>query len=300
MMDSRVIYPVKGENMISQWKWAVRIEPYLYQSPDEIIELCKYASIQALETHPGFVEGKTENQIIEIGKYYTNAGIQIYTFHLPFSQEEDIASFYETKRKEAVKRITGSMERAYFLGASTVILHPTTSHFDVRDEGFEKYLVQMGKTIEQLLPVAEKLNLNIAIENMLPGTGERFGSKPAHFKFFSEKFEHEKFGFCLDTGHAFVSCGYDGPFLFFDMMKDRIFAFHIQDNPGDRDLHIPPGRGLINWNKFFKKIAEHNFSFPLCIEALPFEPAECGKYSNDAWKNMVDQVNKLAVNALEK
>ncbi len=86
--------------------------------------------------------------------------------------------------------------------------------------------------------------------------------------------------------------------MFFEEIKEEISIFHIQDNAGDRDLHIPPGRGLINWNKFFKKMAQLQFSFPATIEAVPFTHAENSKFTKEAWKNMFEEVNAMVENAL--
>ncbi|MCM8821785.1 MAG: sugar phosphate isomerase/epimerase [Candidatus Omnitrophica bacterium] len=282
------------------WKWAAYIDPDIYKTIDEIIGICKFSKIEALELNWRFTSGKTEKEIAEMGDKFKSAGIELYSFHLPFTQDDDISCFYETRRRESVKRLMTVMEQAAFSGCGAVVLHPTTSHYDVKIEGFDKYLVQMLKSLDQLIPVAEKLNLTICLENMLPGAeGERFGSKIEHFKVFREKCASKNFGFCLDTGHSFITYGPDGPEKFFDSIKDDISAFHIQDNPGDRDLHIPPGRGLVNWTSFFRKMAQLKFSFPATVEALPFAPAQGFKYSRQSWAKMFEDLNSLVENALK-
>ncbi|MCX7705518.1 MAG: sugar phosphate isomerase/epimerase [bacterium] len=284
--------------MKSFWRWAACIDPDIYQ-PDEIIEICDFAKIGALETNWRYTEGKIEKDIVKLGEDFRKAGIELYSFHLPFTQDDDISCFYETKRLDAVKRLIPAMEQAQLLGCSAVVLHPTTNPFDTRIEGFNRYLTQMRKSLEYLLPAAEKLNLVISLENMLPRQGERFGSRIEHFKVFQKEFACENLGFCFDTGHAFVTYGPEGPVRFFDAIKDNIAIFHIQDNPGDRDLHIPPGRGLINWNDFFKKMAQLKFSFPATIEAVPFAHTQGSKYTKESWKTMFEEINAIVENVLK-
>lgn len=280
------------------WKWAACFDPDIYGVPDEIIEICNFAKISAIETNWRYTEGKTENEIIKLGDDFKKAGITLYSFHLPFTHDDDIASFYETSRIKAIQRLTNAIEQAGLLGCKAVVLHPTTNHFDTKIEGFDRYLSQMRKSLEDLVPVAEKLNIIISLENMLPRQGERFGSKIEHFKIFQKEFACKNLGFCFDTGHACVTYGSDGPAVFFDEIKENISIFHIQDNAGDRDLHIPPGRGLVNWNQFFKKMVQLKFSFPATIEAVPFSHAENSKFTKQAWKNMFEEVNAVAENAL--
>ncbi|MCM8830520.1 MAG: sugar phosphate isomerase/epimerase [Candidatus Omnitrophica bacterium] len=277
------------------WKWSACGYNLLgYQSTEEIIEICKYAGITAIEINSGFTNGKTEKEIEAMGKKYKLSGIELYSFHLPFSPDDDIASLYETKRNEAVDRLTKIMEQASLSGSKVVILHPSTNPYCMELEGFDRYLVQMGKSLERLIPAAERLNLSIALENMLPGIdGDRFGSNPEHFTIFAEKFSHPHLGFCLDTGHANVSFPSDGPLVFFDAMKKYLIAFHIQDNSGDRDLHLAPGYGLIDWKAIFKKMAEIKFSHPACIETPPFGPANHYKYSADLWKKMFKEIDEF-------
>ncbi|HON05931.1 MAG TPA: sugar phosphate isomerase/epimerase family protein [Candidatus Ratteibacteria bacterium] len=277
------------------WKWAACIDPGLYRSMDEIIELCNYANIQALETNWRFTEGRCEKEIVKLGDKFRKAGIELYSFHLPFTQDDDIACFYETNRRESVRRLKLIMEQSALFGNRAVVLHPTTSHYNASIEGFDRYLSQMGKSLSQMVPLAEKLNLIICLENMLPGAeGERFGAKIEHFAVFKKEFACKNLGFCVDTGHAFISYGKKGPVKFFDLLKESISIFHIQDNPGDRDLHIPPGRGLINWADVFKKMAQLRISFPATIEATPFAHARGFRYSKNSWKKMFEEINAIA------
>jgi sugar phosphate isomerase/epimerase len=160
-------------------------------------------------------------------------------------------------------------------------------------EGVDRYLEQLGKSLEVLLPAAEKLGLTIALENLLPVTC--FGFSPEHITRIRETFDHPHLGFCLDTGHALVSLG-DAAAEIQDAMGDRLVAYHLADTAGDRDSHLAPGHGRVEWATVFRKAAEGGFSGHMCIETPPF--ARGPSYSSADWKQMVDDCDELVAAAL--
>lgn len=281
------------------WKWAACGYNLPYQDDSEIIEICRYAGITAIEANSSFSEGKSGRELEESRKRYNQAGIKITSFHLPMGEENDIASFYETVRCRVVNNTLRLVENAALLGSRIVILHPSTSRFYIEEEGIDRFLIQMGKTLKALLSKAEELNLVIALENMLFGEKGRVGSLPEHFTVFAEKFGHPHLGFCLDTGHALVAGGPDGPVKFFEAMSKRLVAFHLHDNAGDRDSHLAPGHGNVDWRFVFGKMAEMKFSDSPCIEAPPFNYADNYKYSIDAWKKLIEETDTLAEKSIK-
>jgi sugar phosphate isomerase/epimerase len=188
------------------------------------------------------------------------------------------------------------MERAALMEANVVIQHPTTQRHSVDVEGEEPYIRQLGRSLETLLPLAERLGLTIALENMLPSGGGRFASRPEHLAKIGELFPHDRLGFCLDTGHALVAGGPEHAFDFFETMKDRMVAFHLADNAGDRDSHLAPGRGMVDWTRLFKGVAHAGYTGTLCIETPPFGPGP--PYSDADWAALLADARRLAENAL--
>ncbi len=264
-------------------------------TPEEIIELCRYSNIGSIEFNESFLEFSKKEELEEKRELFKESPIKTDSVHLPFGPEDDITSFYEKDRRAAVRRMEWLLEKAAILGVRAVILHPSVTDYTVEDEGLNRFVYYMGESLEVLLPRAERLGLTIAVENMFskPG-GNRFGSLPEHFRILASKFAHPNFGFCLDTGHAQITGGSDGPAAFFDAMGSRIKAFHLHDNAGDRDSHLAPGRGLVDWDVVFSNMADLGYSYPACIEAPPFSYGPGGTYSREAWKNMIDHTEKMA------
>jgi sugar phosphate isomerase/epimerase len=277
--------------MKREWTWAVTG----YQFPDrphaEIIETCLHAGASSVEATPAFVADRTVDERDEVKRQYQQAGLMLDTLHLPFGPEDDIAAFYETPRRRAVEHMKRVFTGAAALGSRAVILHPTTCSYSVEAEGMDRYLHHMGRSLRELIPRAEQLDLTIALENMLPGQdGARLGSRPEHFVRFAREFGAPNLGFCLDTGHAFISEGAGGPGTFFDAMEGHLVAFHLQDNAGDRDSHLAPGHGLIDWKSVFERISKMHFPHSVCIESPPFCPGPNFTYPADAWKQMIEEI----------
>ena len=283
--------------MKKTWTWSVYISPFIGQPMKVILETCRHAGLSAVDGTYRFFQNHSESEMDAFSDMFRNGGIRIETFHLPFTSADDITSFYETVRRGAVDRIQTWMEKASRMGASVGILHPTTVAYSVDVEGLDAYLKQLGKSLDTLLPVAEKMGFTLAMENLPPAQGGRFGSRPEHFTAIIENFAHSNLGFCLDTGHALVAAdpGKAGDFL--EVMAPRLVAFHLTDNAGDRDSHLAPGHGLVDWDPVFRKGAEIEFSRPMTIETAPF--ASGPDYAPDAWKQMIGDTNAMAEDALQ-
>lgn len=263
----------------------------------EIASICSYAGLSGIEGAPPLVEALGESRCDELGRQLLREGVRMHTFHLPFSASDDIASFYETRRKQAVHNMQRWMEKAAALGARVCIQHPTTCRYGTEEEDIDLFWRQMSRSLFELLPVAERLGLVIAVENMLPGQGSRFCSSADHMRRFLEELDRAHLGLCLDTGHALIAGGADGADGIFEAMQPGVVAFHLADNGGNRDSHLPPGYGKVDWRELFRRMAGMRFSGAACIEASPFDFGP--PYSLVAWKAMVDRAEGLAEAALE-
>lgn len=280
--------------MKKAWTWSAYISPFIGQPMEAILANCQHAGLSAVDGTYRFFQNHSDTEMEAFATAFRKGGIGIKTFHLPFGGDDTITSFYETIRRKAVEKIKIWMEKASAMGAEVGIQHPSSGSYSVDVEGLDHYMKQLSKSLDELLPLAEKLNFTLAIEN-LPSRG-RFGTRPEHFTAIIENFAHPNIGFCLDTGHALVSMGPERAGEFLEIMAPHLVAFHLSDNAGDRDSHLAPGHGRVDFDPVFQKAAEIGFSRPMCIETAPF--AHGPPYAPDAWKQMVDDTNDLAKNSL--
>lgn len=156
-------------------------------------------------------------------------------------------------------------------GARTYTVHPgaywhCTKHMDVaelRDNTI--------RTLEQLLPAAERNHIVIAVENSFEPTNsaKEVMEIIGHFQ------GHPSIGANYDTGHAncMAPADWKEPSGYPDYqyrswwqngivteedalgkMSAQIVTCHIHDNDGYRDLHGMPGDGIIDWQELLPRL----------------------------------------------
>ena len=282
--------------MKTPWTYSVTGYQFTGRSHSEIIDVCAAAGFAGIEATPLLFPRGGSAECGRAAADYQTAGLAIDTFHLPFRPEDDITSFYETNRRQAVSEIKGWMETAAALGARAVIQHPSCLHAPPAVEGMDPFIRALDKSLGELLPFAEELKLIIAVENMPSGRhGERFGSRPEHFTEIASRFAHPRLGFCLDTGHALMSA-HGEAHRFFETMQPSLAAYHLADNAGDRDSHLAPGRGRVGWNRLFQAMRDAGFTGTACIETPPFDYGP--DYSREAWQSLLRETTALSDLAL--
>ena len=281
--------------MKKSWTWAFVGSAAKFDVA-RIIEVCRATGVRALEYAPGGADGMRENELKELRERYAAEGIAINSFHLPFNADDDIASFYETQRRGAVGRMARWIEVAGHLGARVVIQHPSTNRYPAEENGLDRYEEQLLKSIEELLPAARAAGVVIGLENMTPGDrGGRFFSEPEHIRRFARACSDPNVGFVYDTGHALLS-GSSKALDILEAMGDRVAAWHLADNAGDRDSHLAPGHGEVDWDGVFRFAARIGFSAPMTMETPPWGPGP--DYPVEAWRRSVADLDALVARAL--
>lgn len=279
------------------WKFALLMAEVVEVGLDRIPEFCAEIGADRIEGGFRIIESLNDQAFEQLARRFDQAEVKIHTFHLPFGIPIDISDFYETRRREAVQRSIRCMERCARLGVRVGIQHPTTCLYHADVEGIDRFLDTLRRSLDELVPVAERCGLTIALEN-IPAReyGPRFGSLPAHFAVMRERLDYPQVGFCFDTGHALMSLGLNQEDQMFDAMGDRLVAFHLADNAGDRDSHLAPGRGRVDWRTVFRRAAALGFSGTMCIETPPFAPGP--PYGAAAYRELLQETRALAKRAL--
>jgi sugar phosphate isomerase/epimerase len=70
-------------------------------------------------------------------------------------------------------------------------------------------------------------------------------------------------GVCFDFGHAHLS---NEVVQAFEILKNHIRSTHVHDNAGDRDSHLWPGKGSIDWNQAMELMRAAPHTPPLLLE----------------------------------
>lgn len=113
---------------------------------------------------------------------------------------------------------------------------------------------------ESMLLELPKSPIDFAIENKETDTD-------ALMSFFEKtKNSQNRFGLCLNTGHAILA-GTE-PHELFELFGDKVTSIHANDNHRTGDYHLPPfrGRGGVDWDKFTSSVAKSDYNGALYLD----------------------------------
>ncbi|MDI6719305.1 MAG: sugar phosphate isomerase/epimerase family protein [Methanomicrobiales archaeon] len=152
-----------------------------------------------------------------------------YAIHAP-SRGVNIASLLEPIRKASLEVIVQCFRIAADVSAS-VVVHP--GYFAWREER-DRAAVQLKRSLAELDAAAGDLSIRYFVENM--GNWDYFFLRtPEELELLGGA------GFALDVGHAHLN-GCLPAFLAFPIQH-----FHLHDNNGREDQHLPVGAGSIDF-----------------------------------------------------
>jgi sugar phosphate isomerase/epimerase len=150
----------------------------------------------------------------------------------------------------------------------------------------EDALLFEARSLAALSLRAEQLGVTIAIENLAPvfPGPEPLSASPLVLRGLANRIGSERLGICLDLGHAHIIAERRRTSLqaLIEPVLDTVTLFHLHDNLGARwqpngaesgvdplrlDLHLPPGRGTLPWERLALRLASHQA--PLMLEVHP-------------------------------
>jgi sugar phosphate isomerase/epimerase len=179
------------------------------------------------------------------------------TFHAPFMDLRPGAIDAKIRRA-SLERFQQVFDIASSFRPRAIVFHPS---YD------EKYYVSSGRkwlensidTWLQLIPLAEKLDTRIALENV-------YEADPVFLGLLLDALPPGRVGFCFDTGHfnAFAASGLEA---WIDRLGHRLIEIHLHDNKGALDEHLPVGEGTFPFARLFAILKERKLTPILTVEA---------------------------------
>jgi sugar phosphate isomerase/epimerase len=245
---------------------------------EEMVASLQSCGVTALEPGAPFLTGNDEDTIAAVGQWCRSAGIRVYVCHTPFGGEYDLSLTDEEARQQAVAGVAQSITRSALMGAECVVVHPSSG--GVTPETREHRHAQLARSLEDLLVTAERSRVRLALENMLPN---HLGDTSDEVLELVESLDSHWLGVCLDTGHAHLNP--EGVINAFQTLKERIIAFHLQDNDRNHDCHLQPPYGTIDWDRFAQVCCADDFPFPWSVEA--------GAWNGAGWDVLLREMSAL-------
>ena len=194
-----------------------------------------YASKQEIQTLKGMLE---------------HHKLQLASLHAPTSKDASamresgiplsVCEVERVRRIEAMDEFKRAIDVAEELAFPRMVLHMGGSRESAdprkRDAAFS--------TLEHLVLHAKHVGVTLCVENTLSEMGQ-----PAYLRSFVDETRLTGLRFNFDIGHAHMS---DEPeseriAMAFERMRDLVASVHLHDNHGEKDEHLPPYYGSIDW-----------------------------------------------------
>lgn len=211
----------------------------------------------------------------EVRRFSDRIGLPVLQAHA--SWEQTVAEDFHFEPPYEIYART--MEACHILGCRNLVFHPVLYLFRVREEGMKERLHEWNvQWFRALLPLAEKFDLVIELENMFDYRHVQLPGDPA-FPYTSaedmlalcDRLNSDRVRICLDTGHANIA-GQDVPAMI-RRYGNRLAVLHLNDNFGKiepvfEDLHLFPGYGLLDWEAIFSALHEIRYDGTVNMEPV--------------------------------
>ena len=255
---------------------------------------------------PDLNEETYREEAARIREIAERTGLPIHQTHTPFpwrKEQCDDPEFYENVILPTMHR---SIEFSALIGAKIAVVHPL--HYNVylgnEELMFNKNMAYYGS----MIPVCEKFNIRVGVENMYWGDKRRpayvFDTCGQSWEFirYLDTLNSEYMVGCVDVGHVGLPLMAEEEA--WDMIRalghDRVQALHVHDNSYRSDAHVLPYLGTIDWNEVAKALGEIDYSGDLTYETGGFITAAMDeefvpvalKYMADVGKHICDMIDR--------
>jgi sugar phosphate isomerase/epimerase len=214
---------------------------------------------------------RSPQAIRELADWLDHHDLCVHSVHAPTSRELgaarensspiSVSDLERVRRLDAVDEIKRAIELAEAMPFRFLVLHLGAG----REAQDPRRTEAAMSSLEHLCLFAKQRSVTIALENM-PG---EYSSPSALRQFVADTRLHD-LRLCFDIGHAHL---WEGVRPAFDAMRDLVVTTHLHDNSGERDDHLFPGQGSIDWDAAMAALATAEQELPLTLE-IRESPAE--------------------------
>jgi len=250
-----------------------------------ITEIVRYG-VQAIELFcaRGHFDYRSQDAVRELSGTLRDHDLALRSVHAPTERELSptressaplsISDLERTRRLEAVDEIKRVLDMAEDMPFRYLVQHFGSSRDDADPRRFDAAF----NSLEHLHIFAKQRGVTIALENT-PG---ELGT-PANLRHFIADTRLTDLRLCFDIGHAHLGEGPEDERVpnSFAPLRELVASAHIHDNHGEKDEHLPPYEGTIDWATamaMFKSGAVKDL--PLTIELKEKTGAEAQSTGN--------------------
>jgi len=181
----------------------------------------------------------------EIANWFAASPVKPFSMHAPLFPDTEmgrggapsvnVVHPDKSHRIDAMDEIKRALEVAEQVPLRYMVLHLG----DREDTWSPRALEHSMTALEHLKAFATPLGVKLLIENLVSDVAQ-----PRHLTEVIAAGHFHDIGVCLDVGHAHLG---DGVASAVADLSDHLRSSHLHDNKGDKDAHLWPGDGAIDW-----------------------------------------------------
>ena len=187
----------------------------------------------------------SRTHIQELAEWFRSSAVLPLSMHTPLYSNEhmgrdgapgvNVVHPEKSRRIDAMDEIKRALEVAERIPLRYAVVHLGERHDTWSPRSLEHSLT----ALEHLRAFASPLGVRLNVENILNEV-----TAPAHLLEILNTGHFTDIGICFDSGHANVSSSVASVL---SELKGQIRSAHLHDNQGEKDEHLWPGDGTIDW-----------------------------------------------------
>jgi len=241
--------------------------------PERLCEYLREAGYEAIELQPPlFCGGKTEKDRKRLTIAAEKSGLLISEAVL----QRDFVVADEGAQKANIEYVAENMRIAADMGIDTVNVFTGPEPWAQNPLIVNKHIAQkkawdmVFEAFDRILPVAEKNNVNVAVENVFGMLCHDFYTN-MHL---NRHYDSPRLGVNFDPSHDALYGNTDMEFLISGWGKDKIFHVHLKDAAGIPEMgkFLFPllGEGSVDWKAFFSEMKKIGYDGAMSVEFESF------------------------------
>lgn len=218
--------------------------------------------IFAARQHVDYANRKAH--VKELADWFRGSGIPLNSVHSPLYADYEwgragappvnVAATDRAARVEAMDEIKRALEIAEQIPFRFLVQHVGTGNETFSEKKFEDAMT----SIEHLRAFAKPLGVQILLEN-IPNEL----STPDKLVELIHSAHFDDVGVCFDFGHAHIMGTVREAF---EILRKHIRSTHVHDNCRDKDSHLWPGQGTIDWKEAMELLRSAPQTPPVLLE----------------------------------
>lgn len=251
----------KTNTKLDEWKaGSANDDIFINMTQEDMNNLVKN-DLEYLEVDWLYCTEKSYNYIekwaIQVKQRSDEAGVVIWSVHLPFGGPFDISQTNDSLRQKAVELNRKDM----LLSAKTVspkkfVIHPSAE--PIADEERAARIEASKKSLRELAATSKELNIPLLVEN-LPRTC--LGNTSTELLDIINGIDNT--AICFDVNHLLI----ESQLSFVQNTKGKIQTTHMSDYDRKNERHWLPGEGVIDWMELLTVLVEAGYPGPFIYEA---------------------------------